>query len=354
MDNVSKGMADALGFELIEEDEQTTQDLNEEVDEDKNENPDVEEQEDKQDDNQDADDEKDDESQSEEEVSATETSDKKVIPTTDAGDTTEKDSDTAEDKGTTTDSEESPFVNEQVAKIDKYIREGGKLEDYIRTQAVDYTKISDFDAIFESEKLKTPGMDADKLRILLEEEYGVPEDASDRQKEIALAKMERDALQARKSLVEHQKEWSVPQVTTAEVSKKAAAAQEQWAETLSGVTEKVEKIDIKLNETSDFSFEVSPEERAKVKDGYTQLNNFWNRYVDKDGNEDTEKFVRDMIILENFEAIVRSAASKSKSDGKQDVVDTIKNPEFRAGKKSNDDTAKSIEDQAMDEFFGLK
>jgi hypothetical protein len=354
-DDVTKGMADALGFELIDDGDETTQDLNEEVDEDKNEeNPGVGDKDEEKEDNQDAANE-DDESKSDEEVSATDTSGKKVIPTTDAQDTTEKENVKATDEGTTTDSKESPFVNEQVAKIDEYIRKGGKLEDYIRTQAVDYTKVSDFDAIFESEKLKTPGMDAAKLRVLLEEEYGVPENATDRQKEVALAKMERDAVQARNSLVEYQKEWSVPKVTTAEVSEKAAAAQEQWVETLSGATEKVEKIDIKLNENSDFSFEVSPEERAKVKENYSQLNNFWKRYVDKDGNEDTEKFVKDMVILNNYEAIIRAAASKSKSDGKQDVVDGIKNPDFKAGDKGKEDsTGKSIEEQAMDEFFGIK
>ena len=60
-----------------------------------------------------------------------------------------------------------------------------------------------------------------------------------------------------------------------------------------------------------------------------------------------------MAILENFETIVRSAAAGSKGQGKQDVIDDIKNPDFEGkGKGGQDDKTLSIEQQAAKAFFG--
>jgi hypothetical protein len=282
---------------------------------------------------------------------------KKVIPT----ETSETTSEDASSKETQTETQaqdqtqEQAFANEQVALLNEYINQGGTLEDFVRTQTVDYDKLKDFDAILEMEKIANPEMTGDELRVLLEEDYGVPENATDRQKQVALAKIKRDSQKARKALAEHKEKWAVPEVTPAETQAKNEAAQEAWTKQLNTATDNVAKIDIQINENESFSYEVPKETNEQIKKDFSNLQNFWSRYVNEDGSENTEKFVRDMAILNNFESIVRSAASLTKAGGKEEVIKDIKNPDFEGkGKKETETGAGSIEQQAINAMFGTK
>lgn len=248
--------------------------------------------------------------------------------------------------------EEAPsnaFANEQIAKLNDYVKGGGRLEDFVRTQTVDYSQMSPQQLVAEKMALDDPEMSAQEIQLLMEEDFGVAEDASERVKQVAEAKLKRAAREAKKVLEENKAKWATPLPDQTEAQ---AKAQKLWQAQLSNVVDRVDSIDLALNQTDNFSFKLEADAKATIKENYKDLSKFFQRYVKADGTEDVERFVKDMAILENYEAIVRSAASSSKSQGKKDVIDGIKNPDFKGDSKGDSqDKPKSIIDQAAAEFF---
>jgi hypothetical protein len=249
--------------------------------------------------------------------------------------------------------EEAPqnaFANEQVAKLNEYVKGGGKLEDFVRTQTVDYGQMSPEQLVFSQMQLNDPDMSAEEIQLLMEEDFGVAEDATERQKQVAAAKLKRASREALKELQADQQKWATPKPDSAVDQ---AKAQKQWETQLNTASENVKDIEIALNQTDNFNFKVEAEAISKVKETYGKTPQaFFSRYINADGSENTEQFIQDMVKLENFDAIVRAAASNSKNAGKKDVVDDLKNSNFDAkNKKDGDDAPKGIEDQAAAQFF---
>ena len=80
---------------------------------------------------------------------------------------------------------------------------------------------------------------------------------------------------------------------------------------------------------------------------------FFQRYINADGTENVKKFVEDMVKLEQFDTIVRSASANNKASGKQEVIDDIKNPDFKGGNKGGKENAPlTMAQQAAKAMFG--
>jgi len=248
--------------------------------------------------------------------------------------------------------EEAPqnaFANEQVAKINDYVKGGGTLQDYVRTQTTDYKEMTPIDIVRESRALDNPDLTSAEIDLLIEDDYGVAEDASERTKTIAGAKLKQESSVGRKKLLEHQQTWATPQ------GEKAASREVEiakWEGQLNGAVDTVNEIVIPLNQTDSFTFKLEPEVKAKIKSDNKEIDKFFNRYVNADGSENTERFVRDMAILNNFETIVQAAAASSKSQGKGGVIKDLKNADFEAkDKKDGEKTTLTISEQAAKEFY---
>jgi len=241
---------------------------------------------------------------------------------------------------------ENAFANERVAKLNEYIKQGGSFEDYVRTQTTDYSKMNAFELIREQQIIENPDLTQEEIELLIEDQFGVPEGATERQQKLAQAKLKSAGSKALKELQAIQKEWATPERNTAEEARK-------WEQDLNSATDSLTDINVTLNKTDNFKFQINDELKSKVKSEYKDVKNFFKRYINPDGSENTQKFVKDMIILDHWEEIARSAASSSKTQGKKDVVDNLKNPDFAGKDKSKDQKAGlSIAAQAAQAMFG--
>jgi hypothetical protein len=248
--------------------------------------------------------------------------------------------------------EEAPqnaFANEQIAKLNEYVKQGGRLEDFVKTQTVDYSAMSQQDLVREH-IMMSEGLTAEEADLLLESDYGVAESASEREKQLASIKLKRAANVAQKALIENQQKWSVP---LADTKAEQEAITQKWKSDLTTATGKIENLEVALNQTDKFSYKVEQDVKQKIQTALERPQAFFNRYINPDGTENVQKFVEDMIWLEKKEEIVRSAASTTKSQGKKEVIDEIKNPDYKGQNKGGKETSpKTIVEQAANAFFG--
>jgi len=249
--------------------------------------------------------------------------------------------------------EEAPaqaFANEQIAKLNDYVKQGGSLNDFMKTQTVDYSTMSP-DQLVKEHIMMTEGLTGEEADLMIEADFGVSKDATDRDKKLAEIKLKRESNKALSFLQENQQKWSVPQGADKQATDKAII--EKWQSDLGVATKGVENIEIALNKTDKFSYKVEPEVLAKIQDTMKRPEAFFQRYINADGTENVKKFVEDMVKLEQFDTIVRSASANNKASGKQEVIDDIKNPDFKGGNKGGKENAPlTMAQQAAKAMFG--
>ena len=67
--------------------------------------------------------------------------------------------------------------------------------------------------------------------------------------------------------------------------------------------------------------------------------------MNEDGTENIDKLNKTMFMVDNFDKIIRASASQFKSEGKDAVLDDIKNPNYSADSKVESSGAKSLQEQ---------
>ncbi len=250
--------------------------------------------------------------------------------------------------------ETSAYANEQVAKLNEYISKGGKFEDFVNTQTVDYNQMSDVDVLAAKMRVfNDDGLSQDDIKFLLTQKYGVAKDASEDAKRLAQISLKQDAGQARKALLEHQQEWSVPQTSDQDIKATQRAELEKWNGELARGVDETEKVAIKITDDVSFDFNLDEAAKTSIKENYADPRKFFDRYRNADGSDNVAAFVRDMAILENFDKIGPALAAYGKSEGRDGVLKDLNNPNFVVpGSKAPVNSPASVVDQAAAAIFG--
>lgn len=250
------------------------------------------------------------------------------------------------------------FANEQLAVLNQYVKDGGKIEDFVKTQ-IDYSSMTDLDVIKSEMRLNDPDITDADIEFLLNRKYKTNEEEYD-EDEVRLSKinLRKDANKARKNLSEWQSKYSIPEgkeETTsvkeaeeiqAEQNRKLQQEKERWQGKVKDTVSKLEKFEFDINENGDkFTFNLSDNDRESIIETSSDLSKFWSRFMNEDGTENMEKLNKAMFIVDNFDKIVRAAASQYKSSGKDDVLKDIKNPDYNSESGTQESGNKSLYQQ---------
>ena len=101
------------------------------------------------------------------------------------------------------------FANEQIEKMNNFVSETGRsIADYIRTQAVDYSKMSNEDIMRLSFKQENPELSMDEVNVLIDSKYKIDKDKySDSEKTLGKIELKKDVAKARKNLIDMQEKY---------------------------------------------------------------------------------------------------------------------------------------------------
>ena len=246
------------------------------------------------------------------------------------------------------------FANEQIEKMNNFVSETGRsIADYIRTQAVDYSKMSNEDIMRLSFKQENPELSMDEVNVLIESKYKLGKDKhSDAEKTLGKIELKKDVANARKNLIEMQEKYRMP-VESNEDSPEQEAARESWVSDMSSEVDEVESITFDINDSGEeFTFALSDDHRKDLVDANSNLSDFFNQYINEDGNWDFDRLNTDMFVLRNFQDIIRSVANQYRSKGTEQVVRDIKNPSFNNEPRQNTERKRDILDELDDQMNG--
>ena len=258
--------------------------------------------------------------------------------------------------------EEQQFANEQMAQLNKFVSETGRSpEDYIKTQTRDYTKMSDKDVIKEYLSIENPDLSKDEIDLFFDSTYKANKDKySEEESKLGNIHLKRDVAKAREELVELQKEYWSPldnkgpsEEETQERERAEAESRENFLDAMDSELDDIESLSFQINDKGEtFEYKLTDEDKGLVGEALSDLDGFFEPYVNENGEWDLESLALDMMAMKLQDKIVRSVANQYKSQGAEQVIRDIKNPSFEPAKVSSENKGKSVADQIGSAIFG--
>jgi len=249
----------------------------------------------------------------------------------------------------------SEFANDQLEKMNQFVSETGRtIADYIRTQTVDYSKMSNEDVMRIHMAQNNPELNREEINVLIDSKYKLDKGKhNEADQTLGKIELKKDVSQARKDLMDMQEKYRMPVEKNEASNEESESVRKEWVETMSNEVDDVESITFEMNENGEeFTFQLSDEHRQGLVDSNSDLNNYFDRYIDENGNWDFDRLNTEMFVLNNFQDIIRSVANQYRSKGTEQVVKDIKNPSFDNTNKVATSKEKSVLDELDDQMYG--
>jgi len=240
-----------------------------------------------------------------------------------------------DDFGTTGEQTESnDFASEQLQVINEYVKNTGRtVQDYFNTQTVDLSNVSDEALMKEYLRLDNPNLTDAELSDYMATTYKTDKEAySDRETNAGKVQLMKDAREARDYFNQVKEEYAMP----TEAADPGISEQErgEWLGQMESEVDDLEGLSFAMNDQGEeYVYNLDDEARNEIKNYNSDLENFFNKYVDESGNWDFDALNTDMYILNNMDKIVRGVANQYRSKGTESVINEIKNPSFSQDKE---------------------
>jgi hypothetical protein len=287
--------------------------------------------------------------------------------------------------------QEINFANDTAKKVFEYLKEG-KIDEvvsvYQKQQQLASIDKLDADSILKLKmKQENPELTEDEVEEEFNFKYGVQEpdidEDLDTPEEIAKEKkrfereklnMERlkkkDVKEAKDFLNSKKEEIVLPDIQTSKTQQQEAQGQEvdevaikeyrdkylnsipKTIDEIVGFESKYKDSELEFNTT----YVIDANEKQALKDkmeNFTLQDYFVPRYINDEGNFDTESIAHDLYVLENFDKIVEAHVSQAVNQAKAMFVKGLKNANFQESvSRSVPDEQKAKQDEMVNFFFG--
>jgi len=259
-----------------------------------------------------------------------------------------------DDFGTTGEQTESnDFASEQLQVINEYVKNTGRtVQDYFNTQTVDLSNVSDDALMKEYLKIDNPDLTDAELNDYMATTYKTDKEAySDRETNAGKVQLMKDAREARDYFNQVKEEYALP-----DESFDTGVSEEERSEWLGQMESEVndlEGLSFEMNDQGEeYVYNLDDEARNEIKNYNSDLENFFDKYVDESGNWDFDALNTDMYILNNMDKIVRGVANQYRSKGTESVINEIKNPSFTQDKQDAPQRKESTLDMLRKQILG--
>ncbi len=245
-------------------------------------------------------------------------------------------------------------------KIDEYVSQGGTEEDYLQTQATDFTKMSTRELIEYKIQMEDPDMTDAEVNYEIKRRYGVdkwkgkPEEYEEgiEPEEIQMNKLrfEREAKKTQSELLSIQKKWAIPEKKVVQEPVVDPKIQEKWDSDTKQAIDKFSKLQLKISDKESYDLVIDDKEKNEIADLTKKLFTsngaaFWDQFKDKEGKIQVESIVSALVRTRNFDKAVQFATAQARDKGKEAVVkDDIKNIDFSPSGKSVEAKKPTTED----------
>jgi hypothetical protein len=254
---------------------------------------------------------------------------------------------------TSTETENNDFASEQLQVINEYVKNTGRtVQDYLNTQTVDLTNVSDDALMKEYLRIDNPNLTDAELNDYMATTYKTDKEAySDRETNAGKVQLMKDAKAARDYFNKVKEDYAMPiKADDPAVSEKERG---EWLGQMESEVDDLEGLSFAMNDQGEeFVYNLDDDARQEIKGYNSNLENFFDKYVNESGDWDFDALNTDMYILNNIDKIVRGVANQYRSKGTESVINEIKNPSFTQDKQEAPAKQESTLDMLRRQILG--
>jgi hypothetical protein len=239
-------------------------------------------------------------------------------------------------------------IDERVKVIADFVEKTGRSpEEWFQYQAINPSEMDDLTAIKMSMTSEYSDLSPEEIDMLVGSKYNLDEDLYT-EDEIKLSKLQLkiDANKSRQSIEQLRSNYELP--TTQQTEAVQSPIDEQWIEAMTNETNALEALSFDLP-SGEFNFGITDDYRGQLIDKNSNLETFFDQYVDQNGQWDYDTFNSHRALVDNIDAIAKSIYQQGLSDGQRKIVDQAANvstqsPNVATGNNSGN----NLEQQILD------
>jgi hypothetical protein len=223
-------------------------------------------------------------------------------------------------------------IDERVAKIAEFVSQTGRSpEDWFRYQQLDPTEMDDLSAIRLQTLSDYPNLSPDQVDRLVGSRYKLDEDIfSEDEIELSKIQLKIDADKARAGINSLREDYMLPTQQQAEPQQDSVLFDENWMSYMNNEVDALDAMEFDLGDDRTFTFGLNDDYKGQLKEKNSELERFFDPYVDSNGNWDIESLSMHRALIDNIDAIAKSIYQQGLSDGQKNLVNKAANVQTSA------------------------
>ncbi len=219
--------------------------------------------------------------------------------------------------------EQQQVLDERVDAISRFVQETGRSpQDWFAYQSLDPQNMDDSTAVRVKLATDYPDLSSQEVNMLMKSKYGVDNDlATEEEINIARLNLKIAAQQARQDISAIREEYLAPDVSQGQES----FVNDDWINNMSQEVDALQALEFDVADGKTFQFALDQSYLSELKDKQANLDSFFDRFVDNDGNWDYDELSSMFAVRDNIDRIVSSAYRQGMSDGQRNVVSQAAN-----------------------------
>ena len=221
-----------------------------------------------------------------------------------------------------------PAVDERVQAIADFVSETGRQpEDWFTYQSMNPSEMDDLTVVRVQMSQQYPNLSFDEINMLVGNKYKLDPNVFD-EKDIQMSTLQLkiDATDARGDIEKIREQFKAPLPSEPMTqTERGFTADESWMQNMATETEAMEALEFDLGGDKTFTYSLSDDHRRRLIQRNSQIDGFFDTYVNGDGSWDYDKMNSHFAVIDNIDTIVASAYRQGLGDGQRTVVSNAAN-----------------------------
>jgi hypothetical protein len=242
-------------------------------------------------------------------------------------------------------------LDERVEVIMDFVEETGRdPQDWFIYQQLNPSEMDDSTAIQVQLSSDYPNLSQDEVITLMNNKYKLDPDLhSEEEVKVSHLQLKIDAQNARVSIDELREQYAMPEQQEQDFE---SSFDDDWYEAMEHETEALEGVEFDLGNGQRFTFGLNDNYRSELIEKNTRLDEFFDPYVQRDGNWDYDKLNVHRAVIDNMEQIVQSVYKQGMSDGQRGIVDQAANVSIPTPNQGGQPQENALEQQLLKALGG--
>ncbi len=221
--------------------------------------------------------------------------------------------------------QQESVLDERIEAIAKFVEDTGRApQDWFIYQQLNPSEMDDMTAIQVQMASNYPNLSQDEVATLMSSKYKLDPDLhTEDEVKLSQLQLKIDAQNARDGIETLRSQYSAPEVQ--ESVEEDFSFDDSWYDAMEHETQALDGVEFDLGNGNSFTFGLDGNYKQELIEKNTRLDEFFDPYVQQDGNWDYDKLNVHRAVIDNMERIVQSVYKQGMADGQRGIVNQAAN-----------------------------